>query len=857
MKKDIMKGIFLRVIVLVPLFFITIAITGMYINNFDVITTQEMKEATFPVVYTKVGEERINPLYGYAQEMEVNTMRDVVNPLGLDRKLPVEIVTYGQEVKGLTYQIITSDGNDVVEERKIILLKEEDGSINVTLDIQNNMRVNQEYILRIILELPESSVSYYSRIFQQDKLNTDKYVEFLNTFYTLSLTKDSKEELEVYIDPDLAAENTDLSTVSIESSADQFMWGGANGLDVQVSKKPVPILKEINQVTASGVIQYEVVATNEDRTKDRYYVSEFYRMRFDENRVKLLNFERKVEKVFEPSANFLMDQSIYIGISDQDVQYKANEDGTVVAFVQNGQLWCYSNSGQKITKVFGFEEQENSDIRYTNHQHKIKILYVDDVGSIDFLVYGYMNRGEHEGHVGVGVYHLSSENNDIEEKAFITTHQNFERLELDMGQLSYVTGQINEEEKEISNESSSEGETETETETSEETKEVEDEGKLYLMVANCLYEIDLNTLEILTVTEPLKTGTYASSDSGGFVAWSKENSPLNTKVIHMMNLETGEINEITSPEDSYIKPLGFMNDDLVYGFAKMEDVGTEESDSTAFPMYKIAIIDSDGRMIKETSADGYYITQVDFTSGLMTLHRVEWVDGVYQEAPEDHIINNSDKEKAKVEIGTIVTEEKQTQVVLNLPDKVKNKTPKVFHAKMLALATDHQLQLPLSEETGEKYYIYSYGKLSGTTTQVLDAIQMADEETGVVVNQSLQYVWERGNRKTKTEMDPQYIPDIIKEGTMDLSILRDQIDGTVLDLTGCTLEQILYFVSKNTPVLVNTSEGVYVIVGYDEFNTRVYNPRTQETIYKGMGDSTALFEASGNQFITYLETLKK
>ena len=37
----------------------------------------------------------------------------------------------------------------------------------------------------------------------------------------------------------------------------------------------------------------------------------------------------------------------------------------------------------------------------------IKIARVDEAGSIDFVVYGYMNRGDHEGEVGTAVYHLS------------------------------------------------------------------------------------------------------------------------------------------------------------------------------------------------------------------------------------------------------------------------------------------------------------------------------------------------------------------------------------------------------------------------------------------------------------------
>ena len=44
-----------------------------------------------------------------------------------------------------------------------------------------------------------------------------------------------------------------------------------------------------------------------------------------------------------------------------------------------------------------------------------------------------------------------------------------------------------------------------------------------------------------------------------------------------------------------------------------------------------------------------------------------------------------------------------------------------------------------------------------------------------------------------------------------------------------------------------------VIVGYDEYNTYLYDPVKGETYPYGMNDSTALFEAAGNIFISYIE----
>ena len=46
-----------------------------------------------------------------------------------------------------------------------------------------------------------------------------------------------------------------------------------------------------------------------------------------------------------------------------------------------------------------------------------------------------------------------------------------------------------------------------------------------------------------------------------------------------------------------------------------------------------------------------------------------------------------------------------------------------------------------------------------------------------------------------------------------------------------------------------------VIVGYDEYNTYLYDPATGQISPYGMNDSTALFESAGNVFLTYIENV--
>ena len=122
-----------------------------------------------------------------------------------------------------------------------------------------------------------------------------------------------------------------------------------------------------------------------------------------------------------------------------------------------------------------------------------------------------------------------------------------------------------------------------------------------------------------------------------------------------------------------------------------------------------------------------------------------------------------------------------------------------------------------------------------------------------MINDKKEFVWERGNRGTSYEMDVEDVPEAFRRGTMDVQTLEEAMGTEVLDLTGCTLDMVLYFVGQGRAVLANTPEGTVTITGYDEYNTILFDPGSDETYYYGLNDSTALFEEGGNQFLSYVE----
>ena len=65
-------------------------------------------------------------------------------------------------------------------------------------------------------------------------------------------------------------------------------------------------------------------------------MTEFYRMRYTETRIMLLDFERSAQQVFNPKASVVSDKGLLLGVRDKDVHYVVNESGTACSLCAAG-----------------------------------------------------------------------------------------------------------------------------------------------------------------------------------------------------------------------------------------------------------------------------------------------------------------------------------------------------------------------------------------------------------------------------------------------------------------------------------------------------------------------------------------
>lgn len=184
----------------------------------------------------------------------------------------------------------------------------------------------------------------------------------------------------------------------------------------------------------------------------------------------------------------------------------------------------------------------------------------------------------------------------------------------------------------------------------------------------------------------------------------------------------------------------------------------------------------------------------------------------------------------------------------------------------------------------ERYYVYDLGSTAGIYYDAAMAINQANDCFGVVVDDSGRTIWIRGNRVTRNQIMAitaqeateergslavcldtmlslegivRNTDDLLRRGKTAMQILEENLEGQaqVLDLGGCSLEAMLYFLNQDIPVLALLEDGEAVLLtGFNEFNIVVMEPSTGRLYKKGMNDTKEWLEENGNPFIAYIRT---
>ena len=545
--------------------------------------TTDMGAATRPQIAFSYNGYSLNDLPGYKNEMDLTGVRDSITPVS-NGQLQVTIKAYENVIDSLDYTVYSIDGKEKLLEQKVKKPGE-----NATLEVGNvdgENILSEERMLQITLHMDNHDMYYYTRIVDGAKLNAAPSLDYVQSFHENALAKAEGVGIGTAIEPSDEGDNTTLQHVTIHSDYTHVTWGD---LAPKVDGSERWTIKELNSTYMAVELEYRVNCTGEENEQDEYQVREYFRVRYISGSQKtyLLDYDRTMDQIFDATKKVLNEKGVLLGITDKNPVYMVNKNGTVVSFVQAGELWNYNRDRDEVSLVFSFADAENTDIRNMLMQHDIKILNVDEKGNTTFAVCGYMNRGSHEGETGSAVYYYNIEQNSVEEKLFVSSDKAYDRAQEEVGGLVYYN--------------------------------VEN-GCLYTIADDVLYKMDMNKGTKKELATGLNEDQYVASEDGHLVAYEKED-PSKSKSVTVMNLETDQEYEVTCKDGECIKPLGFMDGDFVYGVAKTEEVGTTLSGAQVIPMYKVEITSSKDKVIKTYEQSGIYMLSATFEDNMITLDR--------------------------------------------------------------------------------------------------------------------------------------------------------------------------------------------------------------------------------------------
>lgn len=841
-----MKKLIINIAIIIVVFFISLFVAGSIINQGTTDMTMEMGKATFPVVTVRFNGIEMNPMHGYRKEMKTNLMRESITPLMNGRKISLQIDRFGAEISSMAFEVRSVDGERLIENTQIPEWKEQDdGTLFVTLELKDLIDMNQEYEL-ILLITPASgeTIRYYTRIISQEDYHVTDKLEFVKDFTIKTFDKEAARSLTKYLESNSSGDNTNLGKVTIHSSFDQITYAG---LPITAKTDPQITIREIDEQTGSFVTDF-YVTTSDAETENLYHVQEYYRLRYTSDRIYLLNYERTMDQVFRENGNVYANNKIMLGITADEIQMEESDDGNILAFVSGNRLFSYNTVDNKMAYLFGFYDKDNKDTRTFYNMHRIKILDVSEGGNITFLVYGYMNRGRHEGEVGISAFYYDSTVNTIEELVYIPSEEPQDVIIEKVNRLSYINR----------------------------------DGILYLMDNQHIYGINFTERTYEMVADHLHYNGYVISDSNRMIAWQEGDGLENSQTVVLMNLNTGVQKRIEAKASETIVPIGFIEEDLIYGIVNKNDIVTDYARETVLPMYCVKIENENEGVLMTYEQENVYVLSGSVNQNQITLQRMsKSEDGTYVEIAEDQIVDAESVSLGRNTIEVVVTQnyEKIRQIVLR--KEIDVNSMKQLTPKEVLFEGERSVYLRSSDEEQEQFYVYGKYGIRGIYGNEDQAVDAAESEAGVVLNSAGSYVWKKTIRSTRNQIMA-IQPDMVTEERDSLAValdtmlsyegimrnsaymlqsgetIRSILEGAlsecqVLDLSGCSLDAVLYYVDRDIPVLVMLQDGnAVLLIGFNEMNTVIMNPQTG-TIYKmGMNDSKTWFKENGNRFITYI-----
>lgn len=735
-----------------------------------------------PLISFTVQGCKVNEIHGCIEKMD---MAHVDAPF-----LPVEgnsidfnIENKGEKIKSLNYELYTENGGRSIEKNSGSLSS---GSNTGKITLKNAPGSEGSDLLRIKLSTEKRDIYYYINVIKAKSSNVKTCMDYVTAIRTAVLKKD----LGALAMMEPSDNENDLSNVNIKSSMDLITW---KKMDIKENGDVSVVINDYINDIMEITYNYKVAAG-----KKEYLVKEYFKVKCG-NRMYLDDYQRSAEEIISAGNADLTNYGIDLGIQKSDMIFDGTETGKTAAFVNAGKLFEYNQSTGSICKIFDFGNGE------LNQDHGIKILSLDEDGSLSFVVYGYMSSGTHEGKNGIALYRYNSANNESTEQFFAVSRLSYETLKNEYSKTMYRSGS----------------------------------GNLNIMIGGDLFQINARD-KIKKNISGLTQKSYKLSDSMRYISWIDGDGKA--AKINMMDLETGKKYEIDGKGNELV-PLLYLGEDFVYGKASGEAVKSADG-SIVIPMNSIVIMSiSRGKVETEKEYNSTDLPIISATAENNTLYLKKGTisDGVYTESGQD-VIKNTYENTDKISLTAFTTDDRGEIKHLNMTDLSSIHKRDVSIADIRMTSSDSEMSLP-SDKLLNDFFEIKGGSILNRYGDIVSAVKKAKEDDASV--------YREGKRIWSSSKDDYC--DKLTAGSQDLEKIKSETGSSLIDLTGLGLRDVLYYPSIGKCVYTRTENGEYLIVGYTPISVNLYDQARGSYEEMMINTFSRQTEDAGNVFKTLID----
>lgn len=759
-------------------------------------------DVSLPIVFQIRNGKKLNEMRGYRNEQYSVVSNDTIMLLEKDRKLTLLIKKNGANVNQIEYEVRDKTSNKLLEKTKVDKadLHERKEEIETTLNIQNLIRQKTIYQLTVKMEIEGKEVYYFTNIMYRPKSKIDDAILQVEEFTLYTFDKEKAATLVKYFETSINRDQKEMYNVTLQQTFEQLTFANTNMKLVSNLYYNIYQAQEysynisVNYITKSGNTSKSEYFINRDDYVLRWGESRWYYMKFNRNTEELINFDDRPYNVEKGR--------FYTGVTNPNNLSKLeSENKRFFAFSKEKEIYLYDNNNISMTNIFSYRTLDNESFEKISRDYDVKIMNIDDEGSVTYIVYGYNMMGSNEGYIGIGIYKYNVEENTSEEKLFIPIYTTYQSMKYDIDKLCVLKN-----------------------------------NRLIFKSYNKVYSIDIDSAEVLILAENFEETKFAASDNNKFFAFNNDKEGK-SKQINIYNIEDGKVKTINAEEGKNIEVVTFMNDDLFFGVFSDEDVWREYGKIIGRPSREIRVVNAISDKQERFSEEGsYFYNFVNLRKVLRyNKYKKEGTHYTYltndvivsNYSPEDNSVYNYKEEftKEKLRIGYF-------EIKLKDPDiPFKYKKNNGIARKQIE---DTAIR-PTMEQEETLYYVYDNGRLKAKLKNLSDGIDEIRDTYGYVKLNDVITCYNRANKDSISYLKKD---DSILENLkgFEENIYLKENSTLVMNVTGVTERDIEYYISLQEKVVVFKNDMFqFFITGYDNNNyvleyedkERVLTPREE------------------------------